>query len=63
MALKVAHFPRAREFHDFDFSVQPSLDPHRVRELATGRWIAQGDALLLLGPPRVVAPRPRSSLR
>jgi DNA replication protein DnaC len=53
MALKIAHFPCARELDDFDFAAQPSLDPHQVRELATGRWIAHGDALLLLGPPGV----------
>jgi DNA replication protein DnaC len=53
MALKIAHFPCARELADFDFAAQPSLDPHQIRELATGRWIAHGDALLLLGPPGV----------
>lgn len=53
MALKIAHFPCAREFDGFDFAAQPSLDPHQIRELATGRWIAHGDALLLLGPPGV----------
>jgi DNA replication protein DnaC len=53
MALKIAHFPCARELDGFDFAAQPSLDPHQIRELATGRWIAHGDALLLLGPPGV----------
>jgi DNA replication protein DnaC len=53
MALKIAHFPCARELAGFDFAAQPSLDPHQLRELATGRWIAHGDALLLLGPPGV----------
>jgi DNA replication protein DnaC len=53
MALKIAHFPCAREFDGFDFAAQPSLDPHQIRELTTGRWIAHGDALLLLGPPGV----------
>jgi DNA replication protein DnaC len=32
---------------------QPSLDPKQIRELATCRWISNGDALLLLGPPGV----------
>jgi DNA replication protein DnaC len=53
MALKIAHFPCARELDGFDFAAQPSLDPHQIRELATSRWIAHGDALLLLGPPGV----------
>jgi hypothetical protein len=30
-----------------------SLDPRQVRELATCRWVAHGEALLLLGPPGV----------
>jgi hypothetical protein len=49
MALKIAHFPHARELENFDFAAQPSLDAHQIRELASGRWIAHGDALLLLG--------------
>ena len=53
MALKIAHFPHARELDGFDFAAQPSLDAPQIRELATGRWIAHGDALLLLGPPGV----------
>ena len=53
MALKIAHFPCVRDLDGFDFAAQPSLDPHQIRELATGRWIANGDALLLLGPPGV----------
>ena len=53
MALKIAHFPFVRELDGFDFEAQPSLDPKQIRELATGRLIANGDALLLLGPPGV----------
>jgi DNA replication protein DnaC len=37
----------------FDFEAQPSLDPGQRRELATGRWVAHGDSLLLLDPPGV----------
>ena len=35
------------------WSAQPSLDRAQIRDLATGRFIANGDALLLLGPPGV----------
>ena len=35
------------------FAAQPSVDKGQVRDLATGRFIAHGDALLLLGPPGV----------
>jgi DNA replication protein DnaC len=36
-----------------DEAAQPSLDPRQVRELAACRWVAHGEALLLLGPPGV----------
>jgi len=53
MAMKIAHFPHARELDSFDFDAQPSVDPHQIRELATARWVAHGEAVLLLGPPGV----------
>ncbi len=53
MALKIAHFPAVRELANFDFKAQPSVDKRQIRELATSRWVAHGDAALLLGPPGV----------
>ncbi len=53
MAMKIAHFPAVRELADFDFKAQPSVDKRQIRELATSRWVAHGDAALLLGPPGV----------
>ena len=53
MAGKIAHFPTTRDLTGFDFSAQPSLDPGHVRDLAACRWVAHGEALLLLGPPGV----------
>ena len=53
MAGKIAHFPAVRDLDGFDFAAQPSLDPWQIRELATCRWVAHGEALLLLGPPGV----------
>jgi len=53
MASKIAHFPTVRDLGGFDFSAQPSVDPGQIRELAACRWVAHGDALLLLGPPGV----------
>src|SRR5208337_1768341 len=32
-------------------AAQPSVDPKQVRDLAAGRWIANGENVLLLGPP------------
>lgn len=53
MGMSIARFPFVRTLDDFDFAAQPSLDKKQIRELATCRWIANGDALLLLGPPGV----------
>lgn len=53
MALKLAHFPAVRDLESFDFSAQPSIDPKQIKDLAAGRWIANGDNLLMLGPPGV----------
>ena len=53
MASKIAHFPTLRDLDGFDFAAQPSLDKGQIRELAACRWVAHGDALLLLGPPGV----------
>ena len=53
MGTSIAKFPFVRTLDSFDFEAQPSLDPKQVRELATGRWVANGDSVLLLGPPGV----------
>jgi DNA replication protein DnaC len=53
MSLIMAKFPCERMLEQFDFEAQPALNPKQVRELALCRWIANGDSLLLLGPPRV----------
>ena len=53
MTLKLARFPFVRDLAGFDFAAQPSIDPKQVRELAGARWIANGENVLLLGPPGV----------
>jgi DNA replication protein DnaC len=53
MAMSIAKFPFVRTLEEFEYDAQPSLDPKQIRDLATGRWVANGDALLLLGPPGV----------
>jgi DNA replication protein DnaC len=53
MAGKIAHFPAVRDLDGFDFTAQPSIDPRQIRELAACRWVAHGEAVLLLGPPGV----------
>ena len=53
MGTSIAKFPCVKTLDGFEFDAQPSIDPKQVRELATGRWVANGDAVLLQGPPGV----------
>ena len=53
MALGLARFPMVRELSGYDFAAQPAVDNQQIKELATGRFIANGESLLLLGPPGV----------
>jgi len=53
MGLSIAQFPFVRTLDGFDHEAQPSIDPKQIRELASSRWIGNGDSLLLLGPPGV----------
>jgi DNA replication protein DnaC len=53
MGTNIAKFPFVRTLDAFDFEAQPSIDPKQIRELSTSRWVANGDTLLLLGPPGV----------
>lgn len=53
MRTAMARFPFQKTIESFDFRFQPSLDPKVIKELSTGRFIADGDNLLLLGPPGV----------
>jgi DNA replication protein DnaC len=53
MRIRAAHFPFERSIESFDFKFQPSLDPKIVRELASCRFIANAENVLLLGPPGV----------
>ncbi len=53
MSIGLARFPYVRDLAGFDFAAQPSIDKGQIRELALGRFIANGEAVLLLGPPGV----------
>jgi len=53
MGTSIAKFPTVRTLDGFEYDAQPSVDPGQIRDLATGRWVANGDNLLLLGPPGV----------
>jgi len=51
MSIGLARFPFVRDLDGFDFAAQPSIDKKQIRELTTGRFIANAEAVLLLGPP------------
>ena len=53
MRTKLARFPFLKTLDQFDFSFQPSVDERRLRELATLRFVANAENVLLLGPPGV----------
>jgi DNA replication protein DnaC len=53
MKTSMARFPFHKSLDSFDFKFQPSIDPKIIRELATCRFIADADNVLLLGPPGV----------
>ena len=53
MGIQIAHFPAVKTLEDFDFKFQPSVDQKLVRELATGRFVATAENVLLFGPPGV----------
>jgi len=53
MGFGLARFPYVRDLTGFDFGAQPSIDKAQIRELASGRFIANGEAALFLGPPGV----------
>lgn len=53
MSMKMARFPCDRTLEQFEFDTQPTIDPKQIRELSLCRWVAHGEAVLLLGPPGV----------
>jgi len=51
--LRFACLPAPWRLADFDFSAQPGIDEHLIRELATLRFIEEGANVLFIGPPGV----------
>ena len=50
---RLAHFPFIKTLGDFDFAFQPSIDRKQIQELATLRFLANGENVIFLGPPGV----------
>lgn len=53
MRVSMARFPFQKSLEAFDWKFQPSIEPKIIKELATGRFIADGENVLMLGPPGV----------
>jgi DNA replication protein DnaC len=49
----LARFPIIKTLDQFDFAFQPSVSEKQVKELATMRFVANNENVLLLGPPGV----------
>ena len=43
MSIGLARFPFVRYLEGFDFAAQPSIDKKQIREIATGRFIANAE--------------------
>lgn len=51
--LQLAHLPFVKNFEQFDFGFQPSIDERQIRELRTLRFVHEASNVILLGPPGV----------
>lgn len=49
--IKRADFPLYKDLDTFDFTALPSLNKHKVLELARGEWIADKSNVCLIGSP------------
>ena len=53
MSIGLARFAFVRDLDGFDFAAQPSIDKKQIREIAGGRFIANAEVVMLMGPPGV----------
>lgn len=51
--LMTSGFPMKKELLHFDFGFQPSIDKRQIDELATMRFLENGENVVFLGPPGV----------
>lgn len=50
---RLSGLPKAKSLDDFDYEAQPEVPRETIRELATLRFLHQGENVLLLGPTGV----------
>jgi DNA replication protein DnaC len=51
--IQTSGFPMRKRLKDFDFDFQPSIDKRQIEELATMRFLENGENVVFLGPPGV----------
>lgn len=51
--LMTSGFPLKKGLNNFDFDFQPSIDKRQIDELATMRFLENGENIVFLGPPGV----------
>ena len=49
--IKSANFPVMKDFDSYDFSLTPTLNKHKILEMAQGEWIDQHFNCCLIGSP------------
>ncbi len=54
--IQISGFPIKKTLGDFDFSFQPSIDKRQIDELATMRFLENGENVVFLGPSGVARP-------
>jgi DNA replication protein DnaC len=57
-SLRLSGLPTGQTLANFDFAFQPAIQRSKLEALATGAWLRERQALLILGPPGVGKPRP-----
>src|ERR1700757_823863 len=51
--LQLSHLPFVKNFDQFDFGFQPSIDERQIQELRSLRFIHEASNVVFLGPPGV----------
>lgn len=51
--VQMSGFPIKKSLEEFDFNFQPSIDKRQIEELATMRFLENGENIVFLGPPGV----------
>jgi len=51
--IQMSGFPIKKSLDEFDFTFQPSIDKRQIDELATMRFLENGENIVFLGPPGV----------